>query len=681
MHNVFIQNLQNLLILYPLKNMILLPWLRLGLMQILENLNSKSLVIHVFVKTGSWIFIQREPLVNEARGGVLIMVKDELNPDSFDNGNDSAEMVWCKVQPKELDPIIFCCVYKPGKSTTIQDKSGKCLTEENEILNRWKEYCSDLYNYETDGDPIVLDCPQIPDEEHHPILRAEVEAAVKALKMGKSAGVDNIPAELVQAGGEAMINILNAICNKIWKTGEWPTTWTQSLVITLPKKGNLQLCQNYRTISLISHPSKVMLKVILNRLQPQAEEIIAEEQAGFRAGRSTTEQIFNLRILCEKYLQHQQNLYHVFIDFKKAFGRVWHEALWATMRKYKINASIKRAIENLYDKAQSAVLFNGSTEWFRTTVGVRQGCLLSPTLFNIFLERIMCEALDDHEVSVSIGGRLITNFRFADDIVVNAEEEEEAGVLIDRLDRTTTRYKMEIGPDKTKVMTNNPNGFQREIKIKGQRLEEVENFKYLGAIISNEGSKPEILSRIVQTTAALSRLKIIWRDNNSSLASKVKLMRTLILSTFFYACESWTLTAEIERRIQALEMRCYRRLLNISYKDHVTNEEVRNRIQNAIGVHDDLLTMVKKRKLRWYGHISRSSGMAKTILQGTVKGARRRGRQKKRWEDNIKEWTGMGFWRFPEGSGRQGRMERHCCNVICGAPTTSKFKGLRWEMI
>ena len=149
-----------------------------------------------------------------------------------------------------------------------------------------------------------------------------------------------------------------------------------------------------------------MLKIILNRLQPKAEEIIAEEQAGFRAGRSTTEQIFNHRILCEKYLQHQQNLYHVFIDLKKAFDRVWHEALWATMRKY-INASTIPAIENLYDKAQSAVLFNGSTgEWFRTTVGVRQGCLLSPTLFNIFLERIMCEAfkLDDHEGSVSIRG-------------------------------------------------------------------------------------------------------------------------------------------------------------------------------------------------------------------------------------------------------------------------------------
>ena len=95
-----------------------------------------------------------------------------------------------------------------------------------------------------------------------------------------------------------MIDFLTEMCNRIWRTGEWPTPWTQSLIITLPKKGNLQLCRNYRTISLISHSSKVTLKVILNRLKPQAEEIIAEEQAGFRAGRSTTEQIFNLRILC-----------------------------------------------------------------------------------------------------------------------------------------------------------------------------------------------------------------------------------------------------------------------------------------------------------------------------------------------------------------------------------------------
>ena len=158
-----------------------------------------------------------------------------------------------------------------------------------------------------------------------------------------------------------MIDALHIICGKVWQTGKWPTQWTQSLIITLPKKGNLQMCQNYRTISLISHPSKVMLKILLNRLNPQAEEIIV----GFSMGRSTTEQIFNLRVLMEKYGQHQQDLYHVFIDFKKAFGRVWHAALWTTMHKYNIGANL----------ITIAVLFSGNTgDWFQTTVGVRQGC-------------------------------------------------------------------------------------------------------------------------------------------------------------------------------------------------------------------------------------------------------------------------------------------------------------------
>ena len=157
---------------------------------------------------------------------------------------------------------------KQGKATTVQDRSGKCLTEERQILNRWTEYCSELYNHKANGDPSVLNCPKTGTEDDHPILRKEVEAAVQSLKKWKSAGVDNIPAELVQAGGEDVIIALTTICNKIWQTGEWLIPWTQSLDITLPKKGNLQQCQNHRTISLISHPSKVMLKIILNRLKP-----------------------------------------------------------------------------------------------------------------------------------------------------------------------------------------------------------------------------------------------------------------------------------------------------------------------------------------------------------------------------------------------------------------------------
>ena len=106
---------------------------------------------------------------------------------------------------------------KQGRSTTIQDKSGKCLTEEQEILSRWTEYCSEPYNCESYGDNTVLDCSQHPEEDLQPILREEVEIAVAALKKGKSAGVDNIPAELVQASGESMTDVLTKICNKIWK--------------------------------------------------------------------------------------------------------------------------------------------------------------------------------------------------------------------------------------------------------------------------------------------------------------------------------------------------------------------------------------------------------------------------------------------------------------------------------
>ena len=139
----------------------------------------------------------------------------------------------------------------------------------------------------------------------------------------------------------------------------------------------------------------------------------------------------------------------------------------------------------------------------------------------------------------------------------------------------------------------------------------------------------------------MTKLKVIWNDKNITINPKIRLMRSLAMSTFLHACEMWTITADIERRIQALEMRCFRILLGISYRDHITNEEVKARIGNAIGLYEDLLTAVKRPKLKWYGHVTRSSRLAKTILQGTVQEGRRRSRQRKRWEDNMKEWTGL----------------------------------------
>ncbi|KAK2174744.1 hypothetical protein NP493_779g00002 [Ridgeia piscesae] len=328
--------------------------------------------------------------------------------------------------------------------------------------------------------------------------------------------------------------------------------------------------------------------------------------------------------MCEKSLLHQQDLYHVFIDFKKAFDMVWYAALWATMRHFNINANLIRMIQNLYDKATSAVYLNNSIgDWFRTTVVVGEGCVLSPTLFNIFLERIMTDALNDHEGTVSIGGSNITNLRFVDDIDGLAGREEELADLVERLDKTSTAFGMQINAEKTKLMTNNTNGFSTDIRVNGEKIDCVNRFKYLGAIIADEGSKPEILATIAQATAALAKLKIIWNDRNIALSSKIRLMRSLVMSIFLYAWEFWTLTADKERRILAMEMRCLRKLLGITYRDHISNEKVRSRTRQATGPHADLLTTVKRLKLKWYGHITRSSGLAKTILQGTVQGGRR----------------------------------------------------------
>ena len=143
----------------------------------------------------------------------------------------------------------------------------------------------------------------------------------------------------------------------------------------------------------------------------------------------------------------------------------------------------------------------------------------------------------------------------------------------------------------------------------------------------------EILSRIAQTTAALIRLKPVRNDRSISLSSKIRQMHSLVTSIFLYACESWTLTAEIQRRTQAMEMRCYRKILHVSYKDHVNSEEVRAKIQQAIGPHEDLLTIVKRRKLQWYGHVSLSSGLAKNHFSRYSE----RGKKTRQTEEEVGE--------------------------------------------
>ena len=149
-------------------------------------------------------------------------------------------------------------------------------------------------------------------------------------------------------------------------------------------------------------------------------------------------------------------------------------------------------------------------------------------------------------------------------------------------------------------------------------------------------------------------------------------MRSFVIYIFLCACESWTLTAELEKRTQAFEMKCYRRLLNISYNDHVTAEEVRRKIQASIGEYDKLLTLIKKRRLIWFGHVARSSGLAKTVLQGTMKGKKKKRQTEEKVGSNIKEWTGMDFASSTKAAENRTRLKRIVANssVVPRRPST-----------
>ena len=244
----------------------------------------------------------------------------------------------------------------------------------------------------------------------------------------------------------------------------------------------------------------------------------------------------------------------------------------------KLIESMKLYNKDLYNYIESAVYFDGKIgEWFRKTTGVRQGCLLSPTLFNILLEQIMNDALDNNVGSVNICGKIITTLRFADDIDGLAGSESELANLIKIIDNTARAYGMEINSTKTQIMANSEGSFTSEIKI-NKPLKVVDSFKYFRAIIDDKGSTAEILARTGQTIAAISRLHFIWYDKSLKLKLKIRLMQSLVNSIFLYVYETWTITKELQRIIKTLEMRCLRRLLNISNIDGITIIEVLNRV-------------------------------------------------------------------------------------------------------
>ena len=240
--------------------------------------------------------------------------------------------------------------------------------------------------------------------------------------MNRASGGGGIPVELFQIIKDDAVKLLHSICHKIWKL-QWPLDWKRSVFIPIPKKGHAKECSNYHTIALISHFSKVMLKILQASLQQYMSQEPPEVQAGCQKRRGTRNQIANIWII-EKAREFQKNIYW-FIDYAKAFDCV-DQKNWKILKETGIPDHLNCLLRNLYPGQEATVRSkHETTDWFKIGKGVCQGCVLSPCLFNLYEECIMQNAcLDEAQADIKITGRNINNLRYADDTILMAESKE-----------------------------------------------------------------------------------------------------------------------------------------------------------------------------------------------------------------------------------------------------------------
>lgn len=519
----------------------------------------------------------------------------------------------------------------------IKDANGKVLVSEKCIQRRWVQYIEKLYNNENKPTPKEIpleDEGKIAEDDKGPeIIRSEIQEAIKQMKKNKAPGKDGIPAEIIKAlTGQAIKELENLII-KMYEHGKWPEDFCESIIVPIKKKQHAVECKDHRTLSLICHSSKIMLRILTKRLEKKAYEYIGSNQFGFRSKRGTREAIGVLRTICERSIEYGNDVYVGFVDLEKAFDRVDWRILLDTLMKIGVDWKDRRMIKELYLNQSARIRIQGSvSEKAIIGQGVRQGCPLSPLLFSIYQERLMREAMESVEEGIKIGGDTISEVRFADDQALLADTELGLQRIMERLDQTANKYNMKINIDKTKVMRICKSGSGIiNINIRGQQLEQVERFKYLGSVIQSNGkSENEIKTRIAMAKTAFTRRKELL---TKALDKRIKkrIIKMCIWSVALYASETWTMTQQDKKRLEALEMWIWRKTENINWRDRVTNEEVLRRVEEKREINN----MILERKRKWIEQVITKDGLMKEVLEGRMEGKRTRGRPRKTLLDDI----------------------------------------------
>ena len=520
--------------------------------------------------------------------------------------------------------------YKTNKNraSSIKDKNGKLLKEPDEIKKRWREYIEDLYDAHNKPTACNLESFEevCEDDRGLPILQSETNFSLAKLKHRKAPALDNIPGELLTCLGPNARRAFNKLDNNIYDSGHWPKEFCVSKVVTIPKKCNTKNCEEHRTLSLIPHSSKILLKTLYERIYTKVETFLGNDQFGFRRKMGTREAIATLRVIAEKTIEFGKSLYICFVDYEKAFDRVNWVKLMEVLKMIGLDWKERRAVWELYVN-QSAVIQVGDdlSEPAKIGRGARQGGLLSTIIFNIYVQFMINEALEDNDDGIFISGECTPAVRFADDKAMTSHSNSGLQRIMNDLNAIGKMYGMKINQDKTKVMRIT-HTTQRHIKITidGQKVEVVTEFKYLGSMITNDGRcTTEINHRIGRAKAAFYENEKLL-TSNADINMRKQFIKTVVWSNALYAAETWTLNKEHLMKLEAFEMWCWRHMLKIKWQDKVRNDQV----LTLAAEERKLIATIRERQKRWIGHILRGDSLLKLAIEGRYIGKTKRGRKR-----------------------------------------------------
>ena len=386
-----------------------------------------------------------------------------------------------------LDLVITYCTITTQLKAGIEGKDGKLLTDTVEVKKRWMEHFSESLEGDRREVDMVLEEREIEVGLSEEITEEEIRRAIARLKRGKAAGVCGIYTGRNE-GRDTVVRWLHIIFNIVWEKGKAPEYWQKAVIVAIHKKGSKKLCKNYRGISLLSIPGKIFAKILDARIRQVTEGQVMEEQAGFRVGRGCRDQIFVMRQLAEKTLEKDGKMYAAFIDPEKAYDKVWREDMWRTLATYGVSGKLLRAVKALYENSKARVRVEDELmECFEVQQGVRQGCPLSPWLFNVFLDMVAQEARAQFNGEVRLDKCTMQLLMFADDTVLLAETEEDLQHNVKEFSEAVKRHRLAMNTDKTTTMVFSKKQADCSVEVGGRKLENAGKQAYLGVILSEDG--------------------------------------------------------------------------------------------------------------------------------------------------------------------------------------------------